>query len=248
MKNLICCMFLLLVGLMPVSGQNTIKMDPDLKSNSTALEAKRKAITTFPKYQFGPYAIVSAKAGWTITKGSTKMRFILEDTNSESKTKSSFVLVGNNDTVKVNMVNKVLTSETALGRLSTTNQINSMFMAEILVLADSSSWQLKLQTEMGPQIAGSFHTEGELTNGDLKIQIYPIKEWESGKTDLFKMILGYELVLNNQSVAAVQSPQMTTKRSVWIRESLDEHLKLALATASAILMVRSDLIQADLAH
>ena len=95
MKNLICCMFLLLVGLMPVSGQNTIKMDPDLKSNSTALEAKRKAITTFPKYQFGPYAIVSAKAGWTITKGSTKMRFILEDTNSESKTKSSFVLVCN---------------------------------------------------------------------------------------------------------------------------------------------------------
>jgi hypothetical protein len=248
MKNFFFCMLLFLAGFMPVLGQNTIKMDPDLKSNSTALEAKRKAITTFPKYQFGPYAIVSAKAGWTITKGSTKMRFILEDTNSESKTKSSFVLVGNNDTVKVNSVNKVLTSETALGRLSSTNQINSMFMAEILVLADSSSWQLKLQTEMGPQVAGMFHTEGELTNGDLKIQIIPIKEWETGKTDLFKMILGYELVLNNQSVAAVQSPQMTTKRTVWIRESLDEHLKLALATASAILMVRSDMVQADLPH
>jgi hypothetical protein len=248
MKNIFCCMLLMLACILPATGQNTIKMDPDLKSNSMAFEAKRKAITTFPKYQFGPYAIVTAKAGWTIGKSSSKMRFILEDTNSESKTKSSFVLVGNNDTVKANMVNKVLSSETALGRLSTTNQINSSFMAEIVVLADSSSWQLKLQTEMGPQITGMFHTEGELTNGELKIHIYPIKEWDSGKTDLFKMILGYELVLNDQSVAAVQSPQMTTKRTVWIRESLDEHLKMVLATASAIMMVRSDMIQADLAH
>ena len=248
MKNFLCCMLLMLAGILPVSGQNTIKMDPDLKSNSTPLEAKRKAITTFPKYQFGPYAIVSAKAGLTFGKGSSKMRFILEDTNSEAKTKSSFVLVGNNDTVKVNTVNKVMSSETAVGNLTAINQVNSLYMAEILVLADSSSWQLKLQTEMGPQIVGMFKTEGELTNGDLKIHIYPIKEWDTGKTDLFKMILGYELVLNEQSVAAVQSPQMTTKRTVWIRESLDGKLKLALAAASAILMVRSDMVQADLPH
>jgi len=39
---------------------------------------------------------------------------------------------------------------------------------------------------------------------------------------------------------------MTTKRFVYIRESLDDKLKLVLATASALLMVRSDMMAADI--
>jgi hypothetical protein len=246
-NGLLLCILLMTAFCLPVSGQKIIKMDPDLKANSSAMEAKRKAITTFPKYQFGPYAVVSAKAGWTFTKGSSKSLFIFEDANLESKTKSSFVLVGNGkDTVKVNSVNKVLTSESSVGNFTTSNQINSNYIADILVTADSSEWQLKLYTQMGEQVGGSFNMEGVLTNGETTIQIRSVKEWDTGKSDLFKLILGYELVLDNQSLAAVQAPQMTTKRFVYIRESLDEHLKLVLATASAILMVRSDMMTADL--
>lgn len=247
-KNcLLLCIVLMTALCWPASAQKSIRMDPDLKGNSTVLEAKRKAITTFPKYQFGPYAVVSAKAGWTITKGSSKFRFVLEDTNLESKTKSSFVLVANGkDTVKVNIVNKVLTSETSFGNLTTTNQINSNYVANILILGDSSEWQLKLFTEMGEQVAGNFKVDGVLTNGETNIQIRSIKEWDNGKTDLFKLILGYELILENQSLAAVQAPQMTTKRFVWIRDSLDENMKLVLATAAAVLMVRSDMMAADM--
>jgi len=246
-NGLLLCILLMTAFCLPTSGQKIIKMDPDLKGNSSAMEAKRKAITTFPKYQFGPYAVVSAKAGWTMTKGSSKSLFIIEDTNLESKTKSSFVLVGNGkDTVKVNSVNKVLTSETSVGHYTATNQINSTFIADILVTADSSEWQLKLFTEMGEQVGGSFNVDGVLTNGETNIQIRSVKEWETGKSDLFKLILGYELVLDNQSLAAVQAPQMTTKRFVYIRESLDDKLKLVLATASALLMVRSDMMAADI--
>ncbi|MCX6309790.1 MAG: hypothetical protein NTY32_13510 [Bacteroidia bacterium] len=237
-NKLLLCILLMTALSLPVYGQKTIKMDPDLKGNSSPMEAKRKAITTFPKYHFGPYSVVSAKAGWTTTKGFSKFRFIIEDTNLESKTKSSFVLVGNGkDTVKVNSVNNVLTSASRLGNFTSTNQVNSNYVANILVTADSSEWQLKLFTEMGEQVAGSFTVDGVLTNGETNIQIRSVKEWDTGKTDLFKLILGYELVLDNQSLAAIQAPQMTTKRFVWIRASLDEHLKLVLATASAALMV-----------
>jgi hypothetical protein len=251
-NRLLLCIVLMSALCLPVSGQKTINMDPDLKGNSTPMEATRKAITTFPKYQFGPYVVVSAKAGWTIGKSSSKFRIFVEDTNTESKTKSSFVMVGNEkDTVKVNTVNNIMQSESGIstltmGTFSTINQVNGNYVAHILLMNDSSEWQLDLHTEMGPKVSGGFNAEGILTNGKVDIQIHPIRIWDTGKTNLLGSILGFELILDNKSLAAVQAPQMSTKRTVWIRESLDENLKLALAAASAVLMVRSDMVAADI--
>lgn len=245
--DLLLCILLMTTLSLPIFGQKVLKMDPDLKENSTVMPAKRKFITTFPKYQFGPYVVVSAKTGWTITKGSSKMLFDVEDATMDSKTKSSFVLVGNGkDTVYVNIVKNVLQNETSFGNATSINQINSNTVVNILLTADSSEWQLKLHVVMGPQVTGQFDVDGVLTNGESAIQICPVKEWDTGKTDLFRMILGYELVLDHQTLAAVQAPQMTTKRIVWIRDSLNDRLKLVLATASAYLMIRSDMMAGDI--
>jgi hypothetical protein len=217
-------------------GQKIMKLDNELKSNSKPIEATRKGISGVGKYEFGPYRIISGKAGWTTTKSNKKL-FSFE-TQSESKKKSSFVFVANDkDTILVNTSTNAKFSETELGNMSWLNNRNENYVAVLTHAADTTEWRMILVSNSGEEIKGNFQAEGILTNGVTNIQIREIKQWEDGKTPSFKVICGYEFIMDNKSIAAVQSYQ---KKFVWLLNDLDERMKSLLAAASASLMVHAD--------
>lgn len=221
-------------------GQKIMKLDNELKANSKPMEATRKGISSVGKYEFGPYRIVSGKAGWTTIKSNKK--FLSFETKSESKKKSSFVFVANEkDTIMVNTSTNAKFSEAELGNMSWLNNRNENYVAIIAPAADTTEWRMILVSNSGEAIKGNFQASGILTNGVTNIQIIEVKQWEDGKTPTFKMICGYEFIMDNKSIAAVQSSLDTfQKKFVWLLQDLDERMKSVLAAASASLMIHTD--------
>ena len=238
--SLIICMSLMMFYSLTTSGQKIMKLDNELKANSKPMEANRKGLSSVGKYQFGPYKIVSGKAGWTTTK--SKSKFFSFETKSESQKKSSFVFVGNDkDSVLVNTSTNTKTSETELGDWSMLNQSNNNYIALLSFTNDTTVWRMIVVTRSGEEVEGNYQAEGILTNGITEIQIREVKQWEDGKTAAFNLIMGYEFFLDNNSIAAVQASLDTfQKKFVWLHQNLDERMKLVLAAASASLMVRVD--------
>jgi len=220
--------------------QKIMKLDNELKANSKPMEAKRKGISSVGKYQFGPYRIVSGKAGWTTT--TSRKRLFSFETKSESKKKSSFIFVANDkDTVLVNTSTNTKVSETVISDESMLNQSNDNYIAIISPSADTVVWKMIVVFRSGPEVEGNFRAEGILTNGVTNIQIREIKQWEDDKSPVFKVICGYEFLIDNKSIAAVQSSLDTfQKKFVWLNQNLDERMKSVLAAASASLMVHTD--------
>ncbi|MBL7857854.1 MAG: hypothetical protein JNM57_09205 [Cyclobacteriaceae bacterium] len=218
-----------------------MKLDSDLKGKAEALEVKRKAVTTMPiKYNYGPYRIISGKAGWTKSKSNTK--FFSWETKVESRRKSSLVFVGHDkDTVVVNMSTNTSTRELNVNDWSMLNESTENFAAIMTTSLDTITWRLMLVSRSGAQVEGKYQADGMLTNGSAEIQIREVKQWESGKAAAFNAIIGYEFFNGSQSIAAVQaSPDTFQKRFVWLRNDLDEPTKLILAATAAAIMNRVD--------
>jgi hypothetical protein len=239
-QSITICITLMMAYSITTSGQKIMKLDNELKANSKPMEANRKGVSSIGKYQFGPYKIVSGKAGWTTTE--SKSKFFSFETKSESRKKSSFVFVGNDkDSVLVNTSTNTKTSDTEIGDLSILNQSNNNYIALLSFTNDTTVWRMIVVTRIGEEVEGNYQAEGILTNGITEIQIREVKQWEDGKTSALKLIMGYEFFLDNNSIAAVQASLDTfQKKFVWLHQNLDERMKLVLAAASASLMVRVD--------
>ena len=220
-----------------------MKLDDDLKANSEQMEAKLKGMSRVGKYEFGPYKIVSGKAGWGTTKWSENKSN--SETYSESKSKLSFVFtVNGKDTILVNTTtNKKFNeseSKSLLGDMTTLNKSIDNYIALISPSYDTTGWEMILVSSTGAEVEGKFRAEGVLTNGVTNIQIREIKQWEDGKNTTFKMICGYGFFRDNTEIAAVQSNfDLSPKKFVWLRQNLDEQMKSILAAASAALMVHT---------
>ena len=243
MKNL----FTLIIGLILISatvvnsyGQKIMRLENELKSNSSPMEAKRKAFGTVGKYQFGPYRIVSGKTGWTSTRSSTG--FFGSETKSESKKKSSFLFVANDrDSVQVSTSTNTKTSETEKGDFSILNVSSDNYMASFSLKGDTADWKMIIVAKRGAIVRNNFSAEGILTNGVKTIHIREVREWEDGKVPFLKLILGYEFFIDQHSIAAVQSsPDGFQKKYVWLHQNLDEKMKVLLAAASASVMLYTE--------
>jgi hypothetical protein len=238
--KLTVCIQLILIFSLSASAQKMIMLDKGLKANSQPMEAKRKGFTTLGKYEFGPYKIVSGKAGWTTSKSSK--RFLSFETETESKKKSSFVFVGNDkDSVQVNTATNTKAKETFVGNWSNLNQSSDNYIILITPLNDTSEWKMIVVYKSGSEVEGNFKSDGSLTDGTANIEIRAVKQWADGGTATFKMIIGYEFYLQDQAIAAVQASIDTMKKKyVWLDQNLSEQMKLVLAAASASLLLHVD--------
>ena len=164
------------------------------------------------------------------------------ETRSESKQKSSFVFVADdNDTIHVNTSTNTKVIEKDIGDFSFLNKSNDNYLAIITRVSDTTVWQLMIITAIGPDL-GEYKAEGVLSNGAINIQVREVKQWEDGKTPVLKMICGYEFIMDNKSVAAVQSSLDTFKKKfVWLNQQLDERLKSIIAAAAASMLVHTDI-------
>ena len=238
-QKLSICLFLILVYTLSASAQKMMMLDKGLKANSQPMESKHKGAKIFGSYQFGPYKIVSGKAGLITTKSKSKL--LSFETNTESKRKSSFVFVANDkDSVIVNAATNTTAKETSLGNWALLNESKDNYIVLISPINDTAEWKMVVIFDLGIEVEGTFKSEGKLTDGIVNIEIRAIKQWEDGETASLKKITGYEFYLENQAIAAVQASMGFGKKFVWIDQNLSEHMKLVLAAASSSLIVYVD--------
>jgi hypothetical protein len=238
--KLIMCVLLIVIYSLSATAQKIMKLDNQLKANSQPMEAKRKGVSTIGKYQFGPYKIVSGKAGWTTSKSSK--RFFSFETETESRKKSSFVFVANDkDSVLVNTATNTKAKETSIGNWTNLNQSNDNYIILITPSNDTTEWKMIVVFKSGSEVKSNYKSDGTLTDGIANIEIRAVKQWDDGATAAFKLIIGYEFYLDNQAIAAVQASIDTMKKKyVWLDQNLSEHMKLVLAAASASLLLHVD--------
>jgi hypothetical protein len=237
----------ILVPRISFSQKKLMKVDAALVANSKPMEAKRKGISVVGKYEFGQYKIVSGKAGWTRTK--SRSRMFSGVTESQSKSKLSFLFIANNrDSVQVNTIVSTDTKELDLNRGirfgnadwgQVLQSSTEKYLATIDLASDTTSWNLALVTAMGTEVRGS-RFKGLLTSASETYEIREVIQFDDGKINAFGLILGYEFLQNGKSVAAVQASMNTfLKMYVWIDNRLDEPTQRLLAAAAATLLVRN---------
>ena len=222
-----------------VYGQKIMKLDDELKANSTPMEARIKGISLIGKYHFGPYRIVSGKVETAAT--TTDRVNYGSETIAEPAYNSSFVFtVNDQDTILVNTMINADYSESErtvlLGNATTLNGSPDNYTALISPYNDTTLWKMILVTATGIEVLGNLEAEGILTNGITNIQIREVKQWEDGKNTPLDMICGYGFFLDDKEIAAVQKFDDVTRRYVWLNQNLDERIKSVLAAASASIL------------
>ena len=253
-KHLILSVLLVLLG-SSLFSQKFIKTDESLKANSDFMQVKRKGISAIGKYQFGPYQVVSGKAGWT--KEINKHGLITDNVKVTVENKKSFVFVGNEkDSVSI---------QTSLNIFSKMEDKNALvfrklfgwhdyeviesketYISSLLLVKDSTEWNLVLvyprpmENNEGDYIWDN-NTQffGMLSDSLTQIEIKRVFEQENGKNSMLNPIWGYEFFLDGKSIAALQDFPIN-KMFVWIRKDLDEDLKIIIAASAASILVRKD--------
>ena len=234
------------------SAQRLIKIDAQLKAESEPMIVKRKGAGAIGKYEFGPYKIISGKAG--LEKSSGKSSLFGSSTTVNSSYYKSFVFVnGEADTSIVN-IRIIQNIETDDGNWLSRTFLNwdyrdvkkgeGVFEAAFAFSSDTTTWQLVIvfplvveQQDGWLTMDNTTHFKGLMTDKNTTIEIKYVTESEEGKNQ-FNPVLGYEFWRGDESLAAIQV--MPPNRSyVWIRNGLDSELTFALASAVAALLVKT---------
>jgi len=80
-----------------------------------------------------------------------------------------------------------------------------------------------------------------VTDGNKIFDIKKVTVWDNGKSPTLYSVVGFEFYADGVVVAAVQNPMDTfQKKFVWLKNDMDEYMKLILATASSVLFSFTD--------
>lgn len=250
MKTGLIC--LLLLNFLATDGQNIV-VDKNLQDNSEPMKVKMgtQGFGKIVKWQFGEFAVVESKAGWTKTTSKGN----LFNTKTESKTtqKFSFTLCNENrDSARINAAKNLEVKEVqgfelfpgfSIGENNV--QLDSRnFTAAISINSDTlDTWVLLFLSERGSQ--NEYKASAILSNGQRKIMILPASSNKNG-TDKRKLpALGYEFSEDGKVVSALQyyggGALGMNKNIVWIDNTLEPRLKLILASATtAVLQFKTE--------
>jgi hypothetical protein len=252
-SNLTVMVGILLISLItPASAQRFMKMDNNLKRNSTPLKKKQmRFISSAYKYQFGNYQVISHKQEWDWGWGSNKSRIhsALEIDSLKTRSKHSLVFV--NAGIDTVVINTSVNEYTVFAdKASFFNRFffgshdidlvesKGSFIATFKSVSDTSVWELMLIYPVVVEMDGNMVADqttpfkGLLTDGSILIEIVKIIEPEMGEVSIWKPVEGYEFFMDHKSICAVQTiPQ--NAQYVWMQEDLDDRLSIVVATAAA---------------
>ncbi len=225
--------------------QKVMKLNDSLKTNSEPLSVKIRG-GSMMKFDFGVYRTVSAKAGWTTTKSKSKLFSSVE--KSESKQKSSVVITGNEpDTATINISLNIQSEEVRQMVLSFSKdrvawerdedpskiKQTKNLVALITTNRDTATWNF---IYVSRESANGNETSAFVTDGNKRFDIKKVTVWDNGKSPTLYSVVGFEFYADGIAVGAVQNPMDTfQKKFVWLKNDLDEYMKLILATASSVL-------------
>jgi hypothetical protein len=238
---------ILLIPCLLLHGQSHIYLDDQFITSSERMEVKRKGLGSIGRYEFGPYKIISGKAGWTSVKERTSIKG--GNSNIELTTMKYFVFAGaQSDTVLVNItIASVLSTHQQYGFIFSTltswldkviDENHESFVARFHTTGKSGSWQMIL---VYPEIHSDryAHFRGVLTDSRTFIDIVPVFKWDNGQSaSILKPIEGYRFVWKGETIAAVQVFP-AHKMITWIKNDLPDHIRTIVAASNAAMMVRS---------
>lgn len=230
------------------SSQKLMKLNDTLKKTTDPLSVKMRG-GSIMKFDFGVYKTISAKAGWTTTKSKTKLFSSVE--RSESKQKSSIVMTANEtDTATINISLNIQSEEVrqmvinfskdrvAWEREEDPSKINQTrnLVALITTNRDTATWNFIYVSRESTEGRDQHESFAFITDGKTRFDIKKITVWDNGKAPTLYSVVGFEFYADGVAVAAVQNPMDTfQKKFVWLKNDLDEYIKLILAAASTVL-------------
>jgi hypothetical protein len=234
--------------LLQTSAQKTMMLDEGLKTNSQPAQVKTRG-GMMMKFDFGEYKTISSKGGIMHTKSSSKLFSSIE--KSESKSKASIVLENSTaDTATINISVNETSEEVrenviaiSKGRVALEREddpskfkMTSNLVAVITTSGDTTTWNFAYVTLVNTDNPNENRSGGMISDGEKKIEIKNITVWDNGKSPTFYSVVGYEFYVDGVAVAAMQHPKDTfQKKLVWMKNGLDEKMKLIVASAMAVL-------------
>ncbi len=234
--------------------QSHMYLEESFLQESDAFKAKRKGFAAIGKFEFGPFKVTSGKQGWTSTTG--KSNFWSGDASSESQTKASFVLRGEqSESITVNTIfssiieldeqNSLLIRTLTGWSYAELNQ-KDLFIADFSFSDWEETWSLFITytpfSSENPPVPGELPSsfQGEVVNGDMIIDIIPESRWNNGKSSsLFKPMEAYRFVADGETIGAVQTFP-ANRLMVWIKNDLESNLRDLIAVSATTLMVKSE--------
>jgi hypothetical protein len=242
--------FFLLISAIALDGsaQKMMMLNENLKANSETLSVKMLG-GSMMKFDFEKYKTVSAKAGWTTTKSKSKLFSSLE--RSGSKQKSSVVITGNEtDTATINISLNIQSEEVrqmvlsfskdrvAWEREEDPSRIKQTrnLVALITTNRDTATWNFIYVSRESTESRDQNESFAFVTDGNKRFDIKKVTVWDNGKSPTLYSVVGFEFYEDGIAVAAVQNPMDTfQKKFVWLKNDVDEYMKLVLAAASSVL-------------
>jgi len=225
-----------------------IIISDDLAASAEGLKVKIgvQTIGKISKFKFGEYAVVQSKMGWTVTSEKSN----LFNTKTESKTESKFSFVLSNkssDSAFVNAISHMEVKELQSMELfphlyfgvDELSGFSDLFLSFITTNDNKDeNWVLHMGETYGSDVENEF--VASLSNGVQRIDIIAASSNKNGDDPRMFPALGYEFVLNQQSIGAMQyyggGALGYNKNMVWIKSELDPEMKLILAAAMTSLM------------
>ncbi len=232
-------------------GQGLMAVSDNLLSNGTAYPVTWKGISTFPKFQFHTFRVVSGKTGWTKSKYNSKLFSRLETINS-TQNGSYDVVSQAGDSAVVNfsrnfdyrgLQEKGFVIEGPHGELTIGSDqeilsTNDNYVALIETSPTESVWRLVVTQKNGTENEPTFY--GWLTDGNRKIDIMAVYNYEKpGKKNMVDLMMGgdtwhkgFELFENGKSIGAVQLGPNKKQLVIWLSDEIDSFTEFLVATAS----------------
>ena len=199
-----------------------------------------------PGFRFGEFVVASTKKGHSLQRGRS---LFFSRYQVESSVLFSYILTKASDSVAINCLINTNSREFYIsnGQSSYSDLLESLeyFYSSLQLIQTQDTWELEIQSRIGSKVKGFTEASGVIRyEGQEAILIRPVNYLSSGKKGIAgsfgsNPIFGYELVSDNQVIAAIQLGVVgAPKQFVWLRNDLPRNLEMVSAgTFTAILMM-----------
>lgn len=237
------------------SGQKLMAVSEELHQNGEKFDVVTKGGGRIVKYHFSSFRVTSAKGGWikgksssglfsayetassekklsfefVSDKGDTAIVYLNRNTNYEGINKKGLTIYGENSTLNLGGYQEILENSDNLFGIIETN------------LADST-WNFAVSEKFGSRHGGQTALVGWLTDGQRKIDIYPVYHYQNpGKKSAIDLMVGsqiwlkgFEFIENGSPVGAVQVGPF--KFVAWFSKKNDPTTNFVIGSSFAALM------------
>jgi hypothetical protein len=240
-----------------IQAQQVIRISEELLTDGERFQIKTKSGIGY-RFKFDIYEVTKYKQGPTKTVTKSPLFSNFEEAKSDSKSSFHFVSTqGDSSVVNINknMVYRGFDNEFYLSLSNNTSSFSwgfgsqevfessNNYNALISTTSDSSLWRLILTEKYGTQVEGVKGFSGWLTDGERRVEILPVFDYQKKMSLALELLVGedvglkgYEFRENAKAIGAVQLGPFPKKMYAWFAGDLDSNTKFLLAASYSALL------------